>query len=90
MGRDKRDDEDADYFVSEMIRASEAFGIKVHQPSFIVMNGFKIQDWEKEISLDIKKNGAPQIILSWIPENQKSKFYKPLKELFYSKLGVNH
>lgn len=88
---DKHSDGDVDDFVDQLIKASKAFGIRVEKPYFLVLNDtINSKDWKAAIDDDIKKNGLPSFILSWIPSDGRGKLYSNLKRICYQDLGIPH
>lgn len=73
----KYDDGDADSFVSLMINASKAFGVRFDDPGFITCDPSN-NSWRQELQKDIEKNGKPQIIVLFFNPNEE-KFYGNMK-----------
>lgn len=76
----------ADDFVDNLVKAAGKLGFKVSDPGFLTVDSNNSKDWIRSIDDDIKKNGAPEIIVTMT--FSKDNIYKDLKKHFNSTLGI--
>ena len=60
-----RDDDDADKAVGLLTKAAQTYGIKFNEPGFMTVDG-NAKEWIRTLDEDIKKNGAPEIIVFFL------------------------
>lgn len=49
-----------------MQKAGKAFGLTFEEPGYISVKSERPEDYIKEINIDIKKNGNPLIVVTYI------------------------